>query len=165
MNIRWSYDHLISTMGFPNVVIWYLYIESAPWAPFQNIYHLPRCRDSHCNDKMFARPSYLYNGNSDTGSRGIPIITIWDHFIFIMGIPITGNMTSLYWYGPSHCFLQTTNYNNSKSLYWLQWMLVVLWMFSYFMFEVYLSSLLIFTNNRGPSQQKLSVLPVKRFTL
>ena len=28
---KWSYDHLISTMGFPILVRWYLYIESGPW--------------------------------------------------------------------------------------------------------------------------------------
>ena len=31
VEIRRSYDHLISTMGFPILVRWYLYIESGPW--------------------------------------------------------------------------------------------------------------------------------------
>ena len=31
MEIRRSYDRLISTMGFPILVRWHLYIESGPW--------------------------------------------------------------------------------------------------------------------------------------
>ena len=31
MEIRWSYDHLISTMGFPILVRRHLNIESGPW--------------------------------------------------------------------------------------------------------------------------------------
>ena len=31
MEIRRSYDHLISTMGFPILVRWHLHIESGPW--------------------------------------------------------------------------------------------------------------------------------------
>ena len=33
MEIRRSYDRLISTMGFPILVWWHLYIESGPWFP------------------------------------------------------------------------------------------------------------------------------------
>ena len=33
VEIRWSYDRLISTMGFPILVTWHLYIESGPRAP------------------------------------------------------------------------------------------------------------------------------------
>ena len=33
VEIRRSYDHLISTMGFPILVRWHLYIESGPWCP------------------------------------------------------------------------------------------------------------------------------------
>ena len=33
VEIRRSYDHLISTMGFPILVRWHLYIESWPWYP------------------------------------------------------------------------------------------------------------------------------------
>ena len=32
MEIRRSYDRLISTMGFPILVRWHLYIESGPWS-------------------------------------------------------------------------------------------------------------------------------------
>ena len=31
MEIRQSYNRLISTMGFPVLVRWHLYIESGPW--------------------------------------------------------------------------------------------------------------------------------------
>ena len=31
VEIKWSYDRLISTMGFPILVRWHLHIESAPW--------------------------------------------------------------------------------------------------------------------------------------
>ena len=31
VEIRWSYDHLISTMGFPLLVWWHLYIGTGPW--------------------------------------------------------------------------------------------------------------------------------------
>ena len=34
VEIRRSYDRLISTMGFPILVRWHLYIESAPWSLF-----------------------------------------------------------------------------------------------------------------------------------
>ena len=34
MEIRWSYDRLISTMGFPILERWHLYIESGPRDPF-----------------------------------------------------------------------------------------------------------------------------------
>ena len=37
MEIRWSYDRLISTMGFPIPVRCHLYIESGPWCWKQNI--------------------------------------------------------------------------------------------------------------------------------
>ena len=37
MEIRRSYDHLISTMGFPITVRCHLYIESGPWCWDQNI--------------------------------------------------------------------------------------------------------------------------------
>ena len=43
MEIRRSYDCLISTMGFPILVRWYLYIESGPRVPSQILrqkYHL-----------------------------------------------------------------------------------------------------------------------------
>ena len=36
VDIRRSYDHLISTMGFPLLVRWHLYIESGPWGPSQS---------------------------------------------------------------------------------------------------------------------------------
>ena len=38
MEIRRSYDRLLSTMGFPILVRWHLYIESGPWS------HQPECR-------------------------------------------------------------------------------------------------------------------------
>ena len=31
VEIRWSYDRLIPTMGFPILVRWHLYIEPTPW--------------------------------------------------------------------------------------------------------------------------------------
>ena len=38
MEIRRSYDHLISTMGFPILQRWHLYIESGPWIPHREYY-------------------------------------------------------------------------------------------------------------------------------
>ena len=35
VKIRRSYDRLISTMGFPILVRWHLYIQSGPWVLFQ----------------------------------------------------------------------------------------------------------------------------------
>ena len=37
VEIRRPYDHLISTMGFPILVRWHLYIESGPWCWNWNI--------------------------------------------------------------------------------------------------------------------------------
>ena len=43
---------------------------------------ISRYGDFHYKNKMVTRPSYLYNGNI------IKIRWLWDHLIFIMGIPI-----------------------------------------------------------------------------
>ena len=44
MEIRRSYDRLISTMGFPILIRWHLYIESRPW---QMRFHSYRRLQSH----------------------------------------------------------------------------------------------------------------------
>ena len=44
VEIRWSYDHLFSTMGFPILVRRHLYIESGPSSPHSmrpHLYHIP----------------------------------------------------------------------------------------------------------------------------
>ena len=40
VEMRRSYDRLISTMGFPILVRWHLYIESGPWATYVVINHI-----------------------------------------------------------------------------------------------------------------------------
>ena len=52
MELRRSYDHLISTMGFPIMVRRHLYIESGPWVKPTNqwhsgILHMPQIVSGH----------------------------------------------------------------------------------------------------------------------
>ena len=64
VEIRRSYDRLISTMGFPILVRWHLYIESGPWS-------------------LLRRRRLI--------GTVIPIINLGrlsDRFRFIMGVPI-----------------------------------------------------------------------------
>ena len=50
MEIRRSYDRLISTMGFPILVGRHLYIESGPWWPQQGLlYWYPAMLSIFCN--------------------------------------------------------------------------------------------------------------------
>ena len=53
-----SSDRLISTMGFPILVRWHLYIESGPWtcsifSPILTIHTLHHVHSSHCRDVFF----------------------------------------------------------------------------------------------------------------
>ena len=57
MEIRWSYDRLISTMGFPILVRCHLYIESGPWFIISLDNDLvpsvsPPCLTHWCQDRM-----------------------------------------------------------------------------------------------------------------
>ena len=49
VEIRRSYDRLFSTMGFPILVRWYLYIESGPWinATIYNILSTDKTPERH----------------------------------------------------------------------------------------------------------------------
>ena len=59
MELRRSYDRLISTMGFPILVRRHLYIESGPWLPA----YLPVLR---LYDKHILAPTWDITGNADT---------------------------------------------------------------------------------------------------
>ena len=50
----------ISKMGFPLLVRWHLYIESAPMARRKHKDHISRYTDPHGKDKNIMRPFYLY---------------------------------------------------------------------------------------------------------
>ena len=47
VDIRWSYHHLISTMGFPILARWHLYIESGPKSSSNKF-----CSDMHLNSMI-----------------------------------------------------------------------------------------------------------------
>ena len=60
VEIRWSYDHLISTMGFPMLVRRHLYIESGPW--YNNAIAL------------YVKPLWCWNQNTPEVTRSIPFL-------------------------------------------------------------------------------------------
>ena len=81
-NIKSSYQYRkshcwdlisISTMGFPKLIRWHLYTESAnsflskpgPWFNIKMPFY--KYRKYHCGDKTLIRASYLQNGISYTG--------------------------------------------------------------------------------------------------
>ena len=73
MEIRRSYDRLISTMGFPILVRWDLYIESGPWVlsapdwPLVAPMHLAIKDDAVCDLAL----------QSNQGCEHAPITSIW----------------------------------------------------------------------------------------
>ena len=75
MEIRRSYDCLISTLGFPILVRWHLYIESGPRASFQYKDHHSVYRDSHYKDKTIVL-YHFYNRNPTSHDDVIK----WKHF-------------------------------------------------------------------------------------
>ena len=67
VEITRSYDSLISTMGFPILIRWHLYIESGPWWS-RDHFNIKMSSDSITNykEKAVPRVSHLYNGNTYT---------------------------------------------------------------------------------------------------
>ena len=55
VEIRWSYDRLISTMGFPILIRWHIYIESGPRARNSML----GCICCQCTETRFHVPSIL----------------------------------------------------------------------------------------------------------
>ena len=70
VEIRRSYDRLISTMGFPIPVRWHIFywIRALEYYGWCNK-NMSSCqyRKHHCGDKTILRPSYLHNEISYTG--------------------------------------------------------------------------------------------------
>ena len=66
MEMKQSWDQLISMIWFPVLIGWHHYIETSTGLYF-NIKMLSwQCRKSHCGDKTVVRSSYLHNGISYT---------------------------------------------------------------------------------------------------
>ena len=63
VEIRRSYDRLISTMGFPILVRLHLYIDSRPWTPFKTIHfsHFNHLLDGTCADSDVYHQQILLN--------------------------------------------------------------------------------------------------------
>ena len=85
------HDHLISTMRFPVLKRWHLYLETGPWGTISR-WHL-----------------------TSIGIPDIKIRQLWDHFIFIMGIPTPRKPASLHWTWAIEMMLLLSTYSCSSS--------------------------------------------------